>query len=161
MARTSCRGQWTRLSWIPSGRTRRSSRNSFARSLVWKDWGTYGRMCLDLKMESDIGLGVCLYISWSIRWNCERPQAHMPLCIRYLAGCKYVEVPGRWETCQCIFGWDEEYSLLAYILLVGMRIIYIFFFLNSGDGISASSPSREYIETWEVGHLMERTHMSK
>ena len=108
MARTRYRGLWPWLSWILRLQTLSYSGNCTARSLVLRDWGIYGWMCLD---QSD-GLSWfwgCVYLFcihtyiYIYMWYEPRPHAHpmqanLPLCIRYLVGCKYTSLPGRWET---------------------------------------------------------------
>lgn len=39
-----------------------------------------------------------IYMWYEPRPHAHPMQANLPLCIRYLVGCKYTSLPGRWET---------------------------------------------------------------
>lgn len=88
MARTRYRGLWPWLSWILRLQTLSYSGNCTARSLVLRDWGIYGWMCLD---QSD-GLSwfwgcVYLFCIHTYIYICDMNPGHMPIPCRPTCLC--------------------------------------------------------------------------
>ena len=89
-----------------------------------------------------------IYSSWKVRSNVDwlGSQANIPQCIRYLAGCKYLDLPGRWETYSA---YQEYYVSLRRYGGATMG--------NKGCYFRTSLPSEEYLTNWKAGVYKVKT----
>lgn len=73
-------------------------------------------------------------------------QAKLPLCLRYLAGSKHLQMKGRWEPLMQSENWEfEAYSNgWGYMLLVDA---------NQGSGVAAPWSSKHHRQTGKAGHF--------